>query len=78
MLLAMGIDPREATLLTLVAMQLKSGKNPQEVLASVHFKSGFVEEIARGLAGDQSVSASALEEAERIAKWAGLWATQAA
>lgn len=69
---AMGIDPREATLLTLVAMQLKSGKRPEEVLASVDFKDAHVQEIARGLAGDQSVSPSARREADRIAKWAGL------
>ncbi len=68
----MGIDPREATLLTLVAMQLKSGKRPEDVLASVEFKDPYMREIARGLAGDQNVSSSARQEAARIAEWAGL------
>jgi hypothetical protein len=74
----MGIDPREATLLTLVAMQLKSGKRPEDVLASVEFKDPHMQEIARGLAGDQNVSPSAREEAARIAEWAGLPGPRAA
>ncbi len=75
---AMGIDPREATLLTLVAMQLKSGKRPEDVLASVEFKDEHIREIARGLAGDDTVSPSAREEASRIAEWAGLHRPNAA
>lgn len=74
----MGIDPREATLLTLVAMQLKSGKRPEDVLASVDFKDPHMQEIARGLAGDETVSPSAREEAARIAAWAGLPSPRAA
>jgi hypothetical protein len=66
----MGIDPREGTLLTLVAMLIKGGKDPKDVLAS--FKDPLMREIARGLAGDANVSPSAREEADRIAKWAGL------
>ena len=74
----MGIDPREATLLTLVAMQLKSGKRPEAVLASVQFKDDHMREIARALAGDETVSPSAREEASRIAEWAGLRGPRAA
>jgi hypothetical protein len=68
----MGIDPREATLLTLVAMQLKSGKRPADVLASVQFRDPHMQEIARGLAGDENISPSARAEAARIAQWAKL------
>lgn len=68
----MGIDPREGTLLTLVAMLLKSGKDPERVLASVVFKDPHMLEIARGLAGHADVSQSARDEADRIARWAGI------
>jgi hypothetical protein len=47
-------------------------ENPGMLENIVEFKDPHVQEIARGLAGDGTISASARQEAVRIAKWAGL------
>lgn len=62
----MGIDPREGTLLTLFALKLGRGESAPELMRSMGFKSDYVREIARALAGDQSVSEAARSEADRI------------
>jgi hypothetical protein len=66
----MGIDPRERSLLALVAMQLRRGRRAQDVLASVEFTDERIRQIVRGLAGDETVSLSARVAAFHIARWA--------
>lgn len=68
----MGIDPREGTLLHLVAMRLRAGWPGEKALDELTFGNPFVEEVARGLAGDTNVSAEAKAQAKRIAEWAGV------
>jgi hypothetical protein len=68
----MGIDPREGTLLTLFALKLARGASPADLMRSMAFKNEYVREIARALAGDINVSATAQGEADRIRAWAQL------
>lgn len=67
----MGIDPREGTLLALVAARLRAGWPGEKALEGLTFDNDFVREVARGLTG-ASVSADARQEAVRIGKWAGV------
>lgn len=64
------IDPREGTLLTLVAYTLRLGKSAEHILKE--FKHPFMREVARALIGHKDVSDEAVIEAERIAAWAKL------
>jgi hypothetical protein len=68
----MGIDPREGTLLTLVAMRVRAGWERDKALAGVEFGDKFVAEVARGLTGDPNVSEDAKAQARRIGEWAGI------
>lgn len=68
----MGIDPRQGTLLSLVAMRRRAGWAPERALDGVQFDDRFLSQIARGLAGYTDVSDDAMEEARRIGAWAGV------
>lgn len=68
----MGIDPREGTLLALVAMRVRAGWPGEKALDGLSFSNEFVHEVARALTGDPTVSAEARQEAARIGKWAGV------
>jgi hypothetical protein len=66
------MEPREASLLTLVASNLRSGMSSEEALAPVETARLFVQEVARALTGDETVTPAAREAAVPIARWAGL------